>query len=243
MLFLVALLIGVIVIFVGIRIKHKTHTKTSRPIDPSIIYIIDEQLIEGRCDLVGSAFDHLIEICQKIDQAPKDQPIKLILSTGGGKIALCLILLKKLKTHPTGYLAYIHHGCFSAGTILALGATTIYMNNDSYLGKIDPQITTAIKGLNYPAIIYRDLPTNCITDQTIAPIRLSQQALNQIEGVLDVIFCSDSIVKDNVRQQMIYSQLPHDQPFDRETCTKMGLPVQFWKENTPCPISLHKTMF
>ena len=140
----------------------------------------------------------------------------------------CELILKKLKNHSAGYIVYIQDYCFSAGTILALGANEIHMKKGSYLSKIDPQLCVDVDHPLYSAILYHDLPSHCITDKTIANIRLSQQMLLHIEEIIDSIFDQRSpIVKETVRQQMIYSQRTHDQMFDRETCQKMGLPVIF----------------
>lgn len=175
------------------------------------------------------AFDKPYEICKKVKDMSPDKPIKLVLCTNGGNVVHCEKMLKQLRKHPCGYVAYIKNECFSAGTILALGANEIVMKDDSYLGKIDPQIGSTSK--SYSAVLYNDLPPNCITDHTIDKVRLSEWVLNYMRELLDIIYpealnAEESLVREKVVQNMIYSPLPHFKTFDRESCRKIGLTVR-----------------
>ncbi|QKF94575.1 peptidase S49 serine-peptidase [Fadolivirus algeromassiliense] len=219
---------------VGLYLFSKLFGSKKKPtladLDPSIIYLVDEKLdhVFSLKDLVApkiNAFDKPFEVCKKIDAVPKDQHIKLILCTNGGALSSCEKILKKLKSHPAGYTAYIKNECFSAGTILALGAKEIVMKSDSYLGKIDPQIASSSDG-TYPAIIYHNLPENCITDHTIANVRISKQVLNYTEEILDIIFGKENSVRNRVKETMIYSDLPHSKTFDVKSCNDMGLSIR-----------------
>ena len=170
------------------------------------------------------AFDRPFEVCKKIKEMAPDRPIKLVLCTNGGNVVHCEKMLKQLRKHPRGYVAYIKNECFSAGTILALGATEIVMKDDSYLGKIDPQISSMLT--SYSAVLYNDLPPNCITDHTIDKVRLSEWVLNYMRELLDIIYPEDSAVREKVVQNMIYSPLPHFKTFDSEACCKIGLNIR-----------------
>lgn len=170
------------------------------------------------------AFDHPFEVCKKIKEMSPDHPIKLVLCTNGGNIVPCEKMLKQLRKHPRGYIAYIKNECFSAGTILALGANEIVMKDDSYLGKIDPQMSSMLS--SYPAVLYHNLPADCVTDHTIDKVRLSEWVLNYMNELLDIIYPEESPVKEKVVEMMIYSPLPHFKTFDRESCSKIGLTVR-----------------
>jgi hypothetical protein len=192
--------------------------------------VVDKQHTLGDNNIIVTDFAEPFKICQQIDQIPQDKPVKLFLSIGNGcplgNTSGSEVILKKLKNRSAGYIVYIQDRSSSSGTILALGANEIHMKYDSCLGKFDPQIN--VGNMSYPAILYHDLPSHCVTDKTIANVRLSQYLLLHLEEVIDLIFDRKSpIVKETVRQQMVYSQRIHDQLFDRESCQKMGLPVIF----------------
>lgn len=220
--------------FLGLYLFTKLFTpkkkQTLAEIDRTIIYLVDEKLdhIFSLKDLITpkvDAFDKPFEVCKKIDAIEKDKHIKLILCTKGGALSSLEKILKKLKSHPGGYTAYIKYECFSAGAMLALGAKEIVMKPDSYLGKIDPQIDAGSGA--FPAIVYHKLPENCITDHTIANVRITQQVLQYTEQILDIIFGEgDSEVRTKVRDNMIYSDLPHNKTFDVQSCKGMGLNIR-----------------
>ena len=138
-------------------------------------------------------------------------------------LPICEKILKKLMKHPAGYTAYIRNECFSAGTIIALGAREIVMTEDSYLGKIDPQIVQGTLDGSYPAIVYSSLEEKYITSTNIKDYKISQQVLNYTESLLEPIFKDNVTLKNIIRDEMIYSNFPHNKTFDFEACKKMGL--------------------
>ena len=219
---------GIVALFVGYKLI-KPKPKQVPVQQPAVIYLIDQnsdQLFSLMTLIapVPAAFDKPIDLCNRIDKIPADQHIKVVLRTNGGALTSCEKILKKLKSHPGGYTAYIKSECFSAGTIIALGAKEIVMKNDSYLGKIDPQISSTFG--SYPAIVYHQLPENCITDRTIEKMRVCEQVLNYMEQILSIIFVDDCDVKAKVREHMVYSNLPHNKTFDMEACKSFGLSVR-----------------
>ena len=77
-----------------------------------------------------------------------------------------------------------------------------------------------ILGNSYPVVIYGTLEDKYITDRTIKDVILSKQILNQIDLILETIFKNNSSLKDTVRKEMIYSNLPHSKTFDFEECNE-----------------------
>lgn len=197
----------------------------------NIIYLVDQNIdhLFSIMDIISpkaDAFDTPFQLCRKISQVPADMHIKVIIQTHGGSLTNCEKILKKLLKHPGGYTAYIKNECFSAGTIIALGAKEIIMTDDSYLGKIDPQIVKNSMGESYPAIVYSSIDEKYITGDNITDYKVSQQVLNYTETLLELIFKDNHNLKNIVRNEMIYSNFPHSKTFDFETCQKMGLNVR-----------------
>ena len=203
------------------------------PPDPSILRMIDTldhkftifDLISPKTD----AFDKPFGICEFIKKAPHDQPIKLIICTKGGELSSCEKILRQLLAHPAGYIAYIRNECFSAGSILALGATEIVMKEDSYLGKIDPQMSNGFTG-GYPVIVFHDLQPEHIGPDNISNVKIAEQLLNHMEKILNMLKVTDD-ARNNIRQEMLYSKLPHSTTFDLKECQNMGLNVRQPKED------------
>jgi len=192
--------------------------------DNNNIYLVDSKEI--------GAFENPDEICNQIDTIAKDEIIKVILRTDGGELFSCEKILKKLKNHRGEYIAYIKNECFSSGTIIALGAREIVMTEDSYLGKIDPQMQSKKESEYYiPAIVYHALDEKYITNKNIILVRICEQMLNYIDLLLDnYIFKDNEKLKKVIRDELIYSKYPHHRTYDFETCLKMGLNVRRPKE-------------
>jgi len=205
--------------------KKKTYIQ-----DPKngVLYMVDKlDHLFSVGDLISPTadpFDKPFEICDYIGQIPEDKHIKLILCTKGGALSSLEKILKRLKKHPAGYTAYIKYECFSAGTMLALGAKEIVMSDNSYLGKIDPQLASLTD--SYPAIVYHKLDPKYITGDNIDKVRNSEQVLNYMEVILDMIFGDKSHIKEKVKEQMVFSNFPHSRTFDFNTCEAMGLQVR-----------------
>lgn len=170
------------------------------------------------------AFSQPSLICHYIDNAPKDKPIHVILTTHGGSLTSCEKILKKLLKHPAGYIAYIRQECYSAGAIIALGAKEIVMCNDSYMGKIDPQYGGGMEATK-EMVIYATLEDKYITEKNIYDVIMAKRIMNLTNNLIDLIFDSenedDIFNRKSVEEHLIYSNLPHCKSFSFEECQSM----------------------
>ena len=206
-------------------------------IDQNTIFIVDNDIDHSQyvlTQLITShkdAFDKPSVICKYIDDIPNDQQIKLVINTHGGSLANCEKILKKLLNHPAGYVAYIRGECYSAGAIIALGANEIIMNNDSYLGKVDPQSGAQ-------CTIYQKIEEKHIDSHNIYNIISSQYVINYTIKLLNRILDKDKVLNNDnytdVMSELLYSELPHCALYDSEDCGKMGLSVRVPEDNEKC---------
>lgn len=208
----------------GTSKKQPTHVPTD-----GILYLVDGKLdhLFSISDLISptaDAFDKPFEFCKYIDLVPKDQHIKLVICTRGGSLTSLEKILKKLKKHQADYTAYIKNECFSAGAMIALGAKEIVMNDDSFLGKIDPQVASMSD--SYSAIDYYDLEKEHIGSDNIQKVRVCNQLINYTNDLLDMIFGTNLELKESVMQKMVFSPYPHSKTFDFANCKDMGLSVR-----------------
>ena len=210
------------------RFFDKDKKTYSQDLKNGILYMVDNlDHLFSVSDLISptaNAFDQPFKLCEYIDQVPQDIHIKLVLCTQGGALSSLEKILKRLRKHSAGYTAYIKYECFSAGAMLALGAKEIVMSETSYLGKIDPQVSSLTD--SYPAIIYYKLDPKYITGENIDKVRVSEQVINYMNEILDMIFNEKEHVKENVKEQMVFSNFPHNKTFDYEACQQMGLQVR-----------------
>src|SRR3972149_11630974 len=147
-------------------------------IDKDTIFLVDNDVDHSQSlfkQLVTSskdAFSRPSLICKYINDIPDDKIIKIVINTRGGELVNCEKILKKLLKHKAGYKAYVRNECYSAGAIIALGANEIVMNNDSYIGKIDPQQDSE------QLIIWSTLEEKYIDSKNIYNVKNSRFTMN-----------------------------------------------------------------
>ncbi len=204
-------------------IKYLFYSESSKKIDtnPNTIYLVDsdidgsesvfKQLVTSRKD----AFSRPSIICKLIESVPEDEEINIVINTKGGALVNCEKILKKLLKHKGGYKVYIRNECYSAGAIIALGAKEIIMNNDSYIGKIDPQNGGSKEA---QLIIHATLEDKYIGPENIYKVKESKYVLTYMDNILNLIYDSDPNIKKQVMKHMVYSELPHEALFDYDSC-------------------------
>jgi len=84
-------------------------------------------------------------ILRAIRMTPDDMPIDIVLHTPGGLVLAAEQIALALKKHEAKVTVMVPHYAMSGGTLLALAADEIVMDENAVLGPVDPQIG------NYPA--------------------------------------------------------------------------------------------
>jgi ClpP class serine protease len=170
------------------------------------------------------------KILRAIRLTPPDVPIDLILHTPGGLVLATEQIARALIRHQAKVTVFVPHYAMSGGTMLALAADEIVMEENAVLGPVDPQLG------NYPAAsiikVVEDKPIGEVDDQTLIMADLSRKAMNQVQRFVRTLL-KDSIPKQKVKPENIESiiqalttgQVTHDYPVTVEEATEMGLPV------------------
>ena len=170
------------------------------------------------------------KILRAIRLTPSDVPIDLILHTPGGLVLATEQIARALIRHQAKVTVFVPHYAMSGGTMLALAADEIVMDENAVLGPVDPQLG------NYPAAsiikVVEDKPISEVDDQTLIMADLSRKAMNQVQRFVRTLL-QDCIPKQKVKPENIESiiqalttgQVTHDYPVTVEEATEMGLPV------------------
>lgn len=203
-------------------------------VDGSELFLVDADIDQSQA-LVSKlfresngAFSKPSKIVSQIRNAPKNQPLKVVINTNGGQVPHCEKILKALLAHPLGYIAYIRQESFSAGALIALGARQIVMADNSYLGKIDPQISD---GMSSRSLVWYTRLTN-VDSRNEMQVFEAQAAINHLKYLLSLIFVETNEANDandlsvserlkKITDAMVYSQFPHYKLFDRKQCKEI----------------------
>jgi ClpP class serine protease len=120
---------------------------------------------------------------------------------------------------------FVPHYAMSGGTMIALAAEEIVMDENAVLGPVDPQIG------NYPAVsvlkVIKDKPAKDIDDETMIMADISRKAIVQVKDTIKKIACchyTEAEVKKLVTQ-LASGQWTHDYPISFEEAKELGFKV------------------
>ncbi|MGF5381667.1 SDH family Clp fold serine proteinase, partial [Klebsiella pneumoniae] len=105
------------------------------------------------------------QVLRAIRLTDKNVPIDLILHTPWGLVLAAEQIAEALLRHPAKVTVFIPHYAMSGGTLIALAADEIVMDENAVLGPVDPQLG------QYPAAsilkVLEKKPLSEVDDQTL----------------------------------------------------------------------------
>jgi ClpP class serine protease len=153
-------------------------------------------------------------------------PIDLVLHTPGGLVLATEQIANALKNHPAKVTVLIPHYAMSGGTLLALAADEILMDENPVLGPVDPQVG------EYPAAsllrVIGEKDRNELDDKTLILADLARKATAQIQE------CVETLVRDRMTPEqakeliaaLTEGRWTHDYPITVGQAARLGLPVR-----------------
>lgn len=164
-------------------------------------------------------------VLRAIRLTPDTVPIDLVAHTPGGLVLASEQIARALHRHPARVTVIVPHYAMSGGTLLALAADEIVMDENAVLGPVDPQVG------QWPAAsiitVAESKPAERVNDETLILADLSRKAQAQVRDFLL------SVLRDDFpeeRAQYLANELTsgkwtHDYPLTVERLVGLGLPV------------------
>lgn len=177
------------------------------------------------------------EILRAIKLTAPDVPIDLIIHTPGGLVLAASQIAHALKKHPGKVTVFVPHYAMSGGTLVALAADEIVMDENAVLGPVDPQL-----GQEPAASILRVLELkdkNQIEDATLIHADMAEKALRQVRQCV-IWILQDRLGSERasaLAELLSQGTWTHDHPITYEEAKEMGLPV-----SGPIPGEIHQFM-
>jgi ClpP class serine protease len=155
-----------------------------------------------------------------------DVPIDLILHTPGGLVLAAEQIARALCRHPAKVTVFVPHYAMSGGTLIALAADSIIMDENAVLGPVDPQLG------QYPAVsILRAVeqkPIAEVDDQTLILADMARKALRQVrQTVIDIVKLNDLAPEraEPIAEMLSSGVWTHDYPITVAEARELGLPI------------------
>ncbi|MDQ7054983.1 MAG: ATP-dependent Clp protease proteolytic subunit [Persephonella sp.] len=166
------------------------------------------------------------QVLRAIRMTPKDLPIDFIIHTPGGLALAATQIAQALADHRASVRVIVPHYAMSGGTLIALAADEIIMDNHAVLGPVDPQLgqepaasIVKIKELKDP---------NEIDDSTWIKIDVSEKALKQMYQNVKSLLLKKGYseeVAEKVARELSQGRYTHDYPLTVQHLRELGLKV------------------
>jgi ClpP class serine protease len=165
------------------------------------------------------------QVIRAIHMTDPEVPIDIILHTPGGLVLAALQIARAVKRHPGKVTAFVPHYAMSGGTLIALAADEIVMDEHAVLGPVDPQLGQS------PAAsimrVLREKPLDRIDDQTLIMADIAEKALRQmkqnLKDLLEGKYPQNKV--EELAEILSQGRWTHDYPITFDEAQKLGLPV------------------
>lgn len=164
-------------------------------------------------------------------------PIDIVLHTPGGLVLAAEQIANALCRREGKVTVFVPHYAMSGGTLIAMAADEIVMDENAVLGPVDPQVGEypAVSILN--AIAGKDI--NDVDDKTLILADISRKAIRQVKDTVTRL-AEQTYGKDGaaaLAEQLVSGQWTHDYPICVEEARQLGLKV-----STDMPANVYQIM-
>jgi ClpP class serine protease len=193
-----------------------------------VIAIIHRQETVG---VLGVPFYRFIDIddseavLRAIRQIPDASPIDLLLHTPGGLVLASEQIAYAVRAHPGKVTVLVPHYAMSGGTLIALAADEILMDQAAVLGPVDPQLG------DMPAAalvrVAEKKPLERLDDRTLVMADVAEKALRHMKQVVRDLLVDrvGTGQAETVAEELAGGHYTHDDPITVPEAAALGLPV------------------
>jgi ClpP class serine protease len=198
---------------------------------------------QERMSFLGFPMAHYIDIedseqvLRAIKLTDPNLPIDILLHTPGGLVLAAEQIARALARHPARVSVFVPHYAMSGGTMIALAADEIIMDENAVLGPTDPQIG------NFPAAsiinAVEQKPREKVDDQTLILADMARKAVNQVKDTIRAIASVQysSEKANDLAEKFASGCWTHDYPISVEEARELGLKV-----STEVPTEVYQIM-
>ncbi|MFZ5809771.1 MAG: SDH family Clp fold serine proteinase [Chloroflexota bacterium] len=165
------------------------------------------------------------EVLRAIKLTDDNVPIDLILHTPGGLVLAAEQIAKALCRHSAKVTVFVPHYAMSGGTLIALAADEIVMDENAVLGPVDPQIGQHPAASILAVVEQKSL--DHVSDETLILADVSRKAIRQVKDTVREILLShtDAARAENLADILASGRWTHDYPISVEEARGLGLPI------------------
>jgi ClpP class serine protease len=176
-------------------------------------------------------------VLRAIQLTAPDSPLDLILHTPGGLVLAAGQIAHALRYHKGKVTVFVPHYAMSGGTLIAMAADEIVMDENAVLGPVDPQIGQS-PAASILTVLEQKEPKD-IDDETLIHADVARKAISQVETTVQELL-SKRLSAEQAKAlavQLASGTWTHDYPITAARATELGLPV-----STAVPTEVYQFM-
>ena len=168
------------------------------------------------------------DVLRAIRFTPPEMPIDLLLHTPGGLVLASEQIAFALKRREGKVTVFVPHYAMSGGTLIALAADEIVMDQNAVLGPVDPQLGTAQSSFAAASVLKAlEQPNPNRDDTTLILGDLAEKALRQVHETVRKLLLEHQTEADaeRIATAVASGQWTHDYPLDVDELRELGIKV------------------
>lgn len=177
------------------------------------------------------------QILRAIKLTDPKVPIDLILHTPGGLVLAAEQIANALSKRTAPVTVIVPHYAMSGGTMIALAADEILMDENAVLGPVDPQVN------NQPAVSILSVldrkDINRVDDETLIHADIARKAIRQVKDTIRRIACCHYSPEqaEFLAEKLASGNWTHDYPISVDEGRELSLKI-----NTDVPREIYQLM-
>lgn len=165
-------------------------------------------------------------ILRAVRLTPDELPMDLVVHTPGGLVLAAEQIAEALVRRKGRATVFVPHYAMSGGSLIAMAADEIVMDENAVLGPVDPQVG------QYPVAsilkVVEQKPISEVDDQTLILADVGRKALEQVRATVVQILTGNGMPDEKAQElatALASGRWTHDYPISFEEAKALGLPV------------------
>ncbi len=178
------------------------------------------------------------QVLRAIRLTDPEMHIDLILHTPGGLVLAAEQIAWALADHKAKVTVFVPHYAMSGGTLLALAADEVVLDQNAVLGPVDPQLGQFAAASILKVVEQKDI--NKVDDNTLIMADLARKAIVQVKNAVKKILTNRGVAEtkaEKIADTLSTGKWTHDYPIRVEEARELGLTI-----STELPEEIHTLM-
>lgn len=214
----------------------KLSSKVNNNQRSKVLYLIDKTKKSNLFSiLTGTKEDNIYEdFYKQLVNIPESDPVDIVITTNGGPAVWCNKICYVLKHRRGKSRAFVKSFAHSAGTIIALAASELFITYDTTFSSIDTQCSPLSELIQTSLRDLSDLLDNPLKSYAKVSKERTEYFRDVMKSYLNKKHNTDSIMKIMHDETTSHSQL-----FFKEHMNSIGIIYSIWNGNSiPDPVQI-----